>query len=360
MPNSAKTTRKPGRPATSRYPLATPLAAVTGGELQVGPVLAIPALLTSLGVAPRRAFARAGVRLGLVADPKSRISFDDLGRLVAVCASLTGREHFGLLVAERFELTDIGAVGYLMQNSATVGDAVRALHRHLHLWDRGAAPVLLSPDPSRMLVGYSLFRSANPGAAQIYDGAIGITHRMLAALCGPTWKPLRVQLSRRRPSDVQPYRQFFGTDVRFDAEVSGIVIASSWLDRPIAGADPALRKLVDLAIRKVESNQPIGFAAEVRGMLHQMVLAGTSSATDVARLFGIKERALRARLGAEGTSFQQLVAEARFELAQRLLHTTRLPVSEIAATLHYADPNVFSRAFRNWANASPTQWRARQ
>jgi AraC-like DNA-binding protein len=90
-----------------------------------------------------------------------------------------------------------------------------------------------------------------------------------------------------------------------------------------------------------------------------MVLSGTSSAESVALLFGIHERTLRKRLTAEGTNLQQLVSQARFELAKQLLENTQLPISEIAAALHFADAAVFSRAFRSWSKTSPREWRAR-
>ncbi len=54
---------------------------------------------------------------------------------------------------------------------------------------------------------------------------------------------------------------------------------------------------------------------------------------------------------------QTLLADTRFEIARHLLQNTRLPMSEIAAALCYADSTVFSRAFHNWAGISPRQWR---
>ena len=68
--------------------------------------------------------------------------------------------------------------------------------------------------------------------------------------------------------------------------------------------------------------------------------------------------ALRKRLNAQGSNLQEMVAQTRFELAKQLLQSTRLSVAEIAAVLHYSDANVFSRAFRNWAGASPRAWLA--
>ena len=103
----------------------------------------------------------------------------------------------------------------------------------------------------------------------------------------------------------------------------------------------------------------MSFAELVRGALHQMVLSGTSSAENVALLFGMHERTLRKRLTAERTRLHQLVSQTRFELAKQLLENTELPLSEIASALRYADAAVFSRAFRSWSKTSPREWRAR-
>jgi AraC-like DNA-binding protein len=337
-----------------------PLEASGPGDVRVGPILAIPAVLTELGVRPQRAFAQAGVNPQVFQDPESRMPFEAVGRLLETCVALTGCLHFGLLVGMRFDMKGFGTLGYLMRNSATVGEAIRSLLLHLHLHDRGAAPVLLTPDPKTFILGYSIYRHSTQTAAhaQIYDAAIAIAYRILRELCGPKWKALRVQFSHSRPSSITRYRQLFRSDVSFDAEVSGIVFAASWLDREIEGADATLHGVLAKAIRDAEASGPLTFTEQVQAVLHQMLLSGTASAKAVAQLFAVPERTLRRRLSGEGTSLQQLINQTRFDLAQQLLQNTGLPVSEIAAALQYADPNAFSRAFRNWANLSPSQWRA--
>lgn len=335
------------------------LSASGDGEVRIGPVAAIPDMLRKLGVAPSLPFARAGVPLRLFKNPENRTTFEALGRLLEECSTATSCDHFGLLVGECFELESLGDVGYLMRNSATVGEAVRALLLHLNLHDRGAVPILINLDASYVLLGYSIYRHATPGTPHLYDAAIAIGYRALKGICGADWKAAHVQFSHDRPKDLRPYRRLFGSNVRFNAEVSGIVFASAWLDQDIPGADPRLRELVMRAIQQVEASSTMSFADVVRAALHQMVLSGTSSADNVSLLFGINERTLRKRLTAEGTSFQQLVSQTRFELAKQLLDNTQLPLSEIAAALHFADAAVFSRAFRKWSSASPRDWRAR-
>lgn len=346
-----------GNTDRAKMPIADGLAPSAAGDVRIGPLIATPDVLRELGVPPRRVFARAGLTLGQFAHPDARLSFQALSRLLLACAEMTACEHFGLLVGRRFSLDGLGVIGELMRNVPTAGEALRTLLLHLHLHDRGAAPILLRPEPSRVLLGYSIYRLGIPSAKPIYDLVTAIIFRIMQELSGPAWKPVRVQFAHARPQDVEPYRELFGTSLRFDAGVSGVVFSSAWLEQPIAGADPERRARLNQAIDSAQTRGAMSFGEEVRAVLHQLVRAGSVTAAEVADLFGIHERTLRKRLSTEGCSLQELVAETRFELAKQLLQSTRMSVAEIAAVLHYSDANVFSRAFRNWAGASPREWR---
>ena len=352
--------RTSAKAPVSTFNSSQPPAARTTGDIRIGPILAIPAVLTEFGITPGRAFAKAGVDLGLFRDPDQRLELEAVGRLFESCAALTNCSHFGLLVGARFDLRQMGPIGYLIRNSVRVGDGLRSLLLHLHLYDKGAAPLLLAHDPSCVVLGYSIYRHGMPATGHIYDAAIAIGYKIMRELCGLSWHPMHVQFSYSRPGSTAPYRRLFGSPVLFDLEVSGIVFASAWLEKPIEGADATLHGILAKAIREEEAKLPMSFVEQVELVLHQMVLSGSATADSIARLFGIHERTLRRRLEQGGKNLQQLINETRFELAQQLLQNTALPVTEIAAALQYADSTAFSRAFRNWAGLSPMQWRTRQ
>jgi len=334
------------------------LAQSRDGDIRIGPILAIPALLAELGVKPQRAFTRARVSLRQFRDPDSRLPLEQAARLVQVSAELTGCPHFALLLGDRFDMTGFGPLGELMRHSPNVGAALRSLVLHLHLHDRGAAPLLLSPDERTAILGYSVYRQGTPAIEQIYDAAIAIANKILLNLCGRGFRPAAVQFSYRRPKHTAAYRRLFGGNVTFDAEVSGIVFASSWLSRPIEGADASVHRALSSAIRDAQASGSLSFGEHVEIVLRQMLLSGHATADAVSTLFGISERTLRRRLGDEGKSFQNLVNKTRFELACQLLRNTRLPVAAIASALQYLDANAFSRAFGNWAQCTPSAWRA--
>jgi AraC-like DNA-binding protein len=90
-----------------------------------------------------------------------------------------------------------------------------------------------------------------------------------------------------------------------------------------------------------------------------LLLAQGASGDQVARLLLMHHRTLNRRLKAEGTTFQELLDEVRFEAACQLLDTARIPITEIAASLGYAETSAFSRAFRRWSGATPIERRRR-
>jgi AraC-like DNA-binding protein len=91
--------------------------------------------------------------------------------------------------------------------------------------------------------------------------------------------------------------------------------------------------------------------------LARMVFDAAPSENRLARMLKISQRTLRRRLEAEGTSVKALVAEVRCEMARQLLAETTMPVNQIASTLNYAGPGIFSRAFKSWTGRTPRAFR---
>jgi AraC-like DNA-binding protein len=74
----------------------------------------------------------------------------------------------------------------------------------------------------------------------------------------------------------------------------------------------------------------------------------------------LSRRTLARRLNEQGTSYHELLDEARFLAARNLLQSSQAPIAEIAARLGYRDATAFTRAFHRWAGTSPVQWRRTQ
>ena len=77
-----------------------------------------------------------------------------------------------------------------------------------------------------------------------------------------------------------------------------------------------------------------------------------------SRLF-VSTRTLRRRLEDAQTSYQEIVAETRRDLAVRYLTETSLSTEAIAEILGYSDTANFRQAFKRWTGESPQQYRRR-
>jgi AraC-like DNA-binding protein len=74
----------------------------------------------------------------------------------------------------------------------------------------------------------------------------------------------------------------------------------------------------------------------------------------------MSSRTLQRRIAEEGSSFRQLLSDARRELARLYLQHPSLELNQAASLLGYENPNSFLRAFRVWEGVTPTEWRAMQ
>ncbi|MCP9272525.1 AraC family transcriptional regulator [Mycolicibacterium arenosum] len=111
--------------------------------------------------------------------------------------------------------------------------------------------------------------------------------------------------------------------------------------------EPELRRRLD----DLAGDATLG--AKVRATLVELLPAGTGSTLGVASHLGISTRTLQRRLGGEGVTFQELLAEVREGLARHYLTQSALSLTEIAFLLGYDDPNSFHRAFNRWTGRTP-------
>jgi len=324
---------------------------------RVGGVLAIPAVLRSLGADPAQVFADAGVDLALLDNPENQISFAERGRLVHQCVAATGCPHFGLLVGQRSALHQLGLVGLLVKYSPDVGTALRSLVRYFHLRARGAV-VTLTLDGDAASLGYELYQRHSEASDQIADGALAFEFNIMRTLCGPAWTPSEVRFAHREPADARPFRRFFECPLSFDAGHNVLVFEASWLNRHMPTDDPTLRALLQQQIDVLEAAHSTDLPAQVRSVLRTALLTRHAGAEQIAALFSVHPRTLARQLQACGTRFQALVDEVRFEIARQWLEQSIMDVREVAAALDYADASAFTRAFRRWSGTTPAQWRA--
>lgn len=332
------------------------IAAVTDGQVRLGPLMGLPGLLREMGQDPEAVIQSAAVDARLFEDPENVIDFPRAGRLLARCAACTARPDFGLLLGRSAGLDALGVVGLLVRHSPDAGTALRNLALRLLIHDRGAVPIF-QVEGGQVLLGYSIYQPRVEGTRQIYDLALCIGRNIMRTLCGPSWHADGVRLPYRRPAETGAYRSFFQAPVYFDAERAVLVFSINVLRCPVQGADPVIYKALEERVAALEKQGVGDIVAQVRRVLRNLLFSGRGSIDEVAGIFEVHKRTLNRRLREYGLTFQELVEETRYHIARQMLRETDLAVVDVAAVLDYADAAAFTRAFRRWSGTTPAAWR---
>jgi AraC-like DNA-binding protein len=320
--------------------------------IRVGGAISIPEVLRDLGSDAHSVFRAAGLSLKVFEDPENTIPVQALGRLVAKCIAATGCEHFGLLVGQRQAASSLGLEGLLAEQSPDVRTALDSLVRYLHLHDGKGTPSLEVANDT-VLLGYSILDTSVPSADQIVDGAMSIAFNIMRRLCGKSWRPTEVMLTRPKPVNTMPFSSFFESPVRFGAEHSALVFTADWLVRPVPEANPLLLQIIEDRVRDLERQLGgLGIVNQIRRVVRTLIRARRCSLELVAHHLNIAPRTLVRYLQRENTDFRKIVDDVRYELARYLLADTSISITQIADSLNFSEHSAFTRAFPTY----PLPW----
>jgi AraC-like DNA-binding protein len=285
--------------------------------------------------------------------PEARVPYVTIGRVLLEGAQRTRCAHFGLLAGRMWRLADLGLLGEIVANSATVGEALQTLTVYQHLNSGGGLSFLMRRGGT-VDVGYAIYQPGVDGGDHIYDSVLAFAVNFMRELCGPGWLPTEVLVPHATPRDVWPYRQLLKGLLRFDSEFCALRFPEHWLEQPISGGDRARHDAAMILAERAGRGQLV---EQVTRALRLLLLHGRSSGDDVAQMLAMHRRTLNRRLRSEGTTFQSLLDVVRFDVACQLLGHSRIAIDDIAATLGYASASPFMRTFRRWSGTTPARWR---
>ncbi len=161
---------------------------------------------------------------------------------------------------------------------------------------------------------------------------------------GRTVHPKRVEFQRPE-SDRKMYESHFQCPVKFGARSNVLVFDRADVDQPLRTHNAELLALVAPQLESELTQQLAqkSLSEQVKGIVKKLLAGQRPTLRDVARELRLSTRTLQRRLTAERAKFQQLMEEARRELAQHYLLHSSLELHETAYLLGYEDANSFFR-----------------
>lgn len=314
------------------------------------------ATLRAQGVPAEAALARAGLDAATLSRKNARIPFARHVALLEHAAAAARDPCFGLHLGAALYPHDLGLIGYLGANAATLGDLLRTVARYLPLFTEGTR-VELCPSGQHVRVVQHIVDPAGAGSRQVADLGAGGLIRMCRLLTGTMLAPAWIELPFDHCDDELEHRRVLGAPIRTGQPRTAVVLDRKQLALRGVGADSNLFDLLEQVGRERLGAipDPRDLRAQTESAIVELLPHSTPSLDRVARRLGISSRSLGRKLAEDNTSFKALVDELRHGLARRYLEHGVRPKS-IAALLGYKCPSAFHHAFRRWTGTTPAQF----
>jgi AraC-like DNA-binding protein len=301
----------------------------------------------ALGIDGFAVLRQVGLSPAMIASPDAMLPAEAVIGALELAAARASCITFGLRMAERRSLADMGAVSLLLAHQPTLREAFGALARFRNRINPTLA-LRLEEGQEIAIVHQELVGPAGLELRQSADLALGVLARICASVLQDGWRPESVNFSYAAPppAERQVYARLFGCPARFEAEFTGLVLPVAMLDQPGPHADAGLALHATSLLEMVMLPAPQSTAMEVEQAILGLLPTGRAALGPVARALGLSVRTLQRRLAAEGRDFTCLLNHARKQRLRSLCANPALRLTDIAGLLGYSSLAAFSRWHR--------------
>ena len=292
-----------------------------------------------------------------MSEADSLLSLDQVEAFVLITTRAEGDPSRSLDFGSGLLFPSYGTLGFAGLTAPNLGAALGATERFLELvtplfgleWrDDGAACTV------QLVPRYRMDEVVLGVHTRVVLSSIYVLVRHVVA---PILEGVEVDLPVHDPA-MLAWMNDNGISARSGFDTITLRIPSRYLQVPFPLADAPAHKLAiarceeQLAARRT----PDRTIVEVRRILRQAGPPFLDLET-VGQQLGASPRTVRRRLATEGTSFRELLDEARFVWAGNALAHTDRDVTAIAYDLGYSNPANFTRAFGRALGMSPSAFR---
>jgi AraC-like DNA-binding protein len=314
--------------------------------------------LDARGVDAERALAAAGLTRDVVNDADVAIPWAQCMRLIAEALQLAPSDDLGVLAGASAELTDLDLAGLYLRTSSSGREAFQFHHENRDVF--GSSNVTHTYLTDSALVIALVPQPQTPAGIALAECTLAAAVSIIPDLAGPL-PPLEARFRHRRPANAQAHSRIFGR-VSFECDIDALFYPLEVFDRAWPYRDDTTRAVLKPHVaRQAEALHAANAADLPTRVLHaiqQELAEGRAAADSLAKRLRISPRSLRRGLSSLDTSYSDLLARARRELAIQLaVELPRRSGPDIARLLGYAEAHTFYRAFKRWTGASLSEYR---
>ncbi len=300
---------------------------------------------------------QVGLDTNKLQNAEARIDGEELLHIIYEAAAYIQDDHIGLTMGLQTEMADLGILGYVMMHSASIADALAAYQRY-HIISCSGFNIDWKVEDD--MCSLRFFNTSSTRLTRhCMEDMVCSLYQLIVRMSNRSIPVHDVLFQHASPADMSPYVSVFGTVPQFSAAHNILRIDSEVLHYPVLYADARLRRTFEPLAETIRGTLLQGkvFTDKVNQYLMDCLPTVFPSLQDTARFFGLSARSLQAKLKDEQTTYQELAAQVRKEMAVSYLRRQEHSIAEIAYLLHFSEPSSFSMAFKRWTGITPGQYR---
>jgi AraC-like DNA-binding protein len=308
--------------------------------------------LTAQGRDLHGALQREGIELP--GPEAGRLPIELTRRIWQVAEQESGDPVLGLTILGYIDPVDFGELGVVMVAGGSLPEVLQRVARfHRLLTD--AMHYEISEDEDTLAL--TIHTNFDPHWRAV-EFVSGLLIGLLRLRLNPPPNPLSVALAFHNPAGQAAYEKFFACPVEQDAAATTLVLPLGAYRQTPAGAEVArqFEPLLEQRLASLESTT--SWSARAMQLIRQRLAHGEPTLAEIAGSLHVSTRSLQRHLGNEGKTFQEVLDDARRELAKQWLSGSAgklRSLTELALILGFSSSSAFSRAFRRWFGMTPGQ-----
>lgn len=321
-----------------------------------------------LGISESDVLVHTGLTLSEVLNADTQTSVEQLLCIVRNLLRIHPQSDMGLQIGQRIHMSSYGLYGYALLCSESLRHACDIVVRYNLL----GAPIfqtLFEERAHEAVWQFIPFEETSPNAldpqlyrclleAQFMLHIVG-SKDVMGAQCEPML--VRMNLPVPEPSHVETLSRAYGCPVEFGHVRNELCFSPSWLDEPprLANALAAEQMARNLADQMQAFQRQTGVARQVMEEITRRP-GYFPDMEETSFSLHMSSRHLRRKLEEENTSYQTLLSQVKYSLAQDYLRASALNSEDIAAALAFSDATSFRNAFKRWSGMTPAEFRMRK
>lgn len=327
-------------------------------------LIALQEYVSERGMSPQAFLADSGLPMSALIQPQARIGHLSMAQVIHNVLAFFPEPMTIIEYGKRLTISKHGMLGFAAQNSATLMEAAGLLVQYINTRTGGGEEFEL------VLKGQHAYLRLLPSEAEV-DDEIGRFHALTTFINLESlarWlmgkqeveADIEIHIAYDSPGELPSHCLSPGVKLQFNSMFNEMLIPIELLNEPLPKANP------ELAIAAQEECEAelirLGVKADVAAMVRAQIrdAEGRLPTIDqVADGLHMSARTLKRKLNEAGTTYQQIKDSERFRKAIHLLEATNDSMERVAEALGYSNASNFNKAFKNWADLSPSEYRQR-